>query len=165
MQYYDLKRHWRKVKRHIAHPEVQQTLVRDFNKFTYGRWRQKFEPGMVPHQFESCDWWCEHRGRLPAFWSYTKHSACHWLVNFTLLLAQRVEPKRQWRIITSQEHSTVWDGERLLFDFNFLAMGVSPEECFKLAYEQELRPNELLPVDLAEHWKKESLAMEEKHNA
>ena len=153
--YYDLKRNWRKVKRHINHPEVQALLVCDFNKFTYGRWGKKFKPGMVPHQFESCDWWCDHRGPLPAFWSYTKHSACHWLSNFTLRLAQLVEPKRQWRIITSSKHSTVWDGERLLFDFNFQAMQISPEECFKLAYKRMLKPGELLKVHIAEHWTKE----------
>jgi hypothetical protein len=38
MQYYDLKKNWRKVKRHIDHPEVQKILVRDFNRFTWGRW-------------------------------------------------------------------------------------------------------------------------------
>ena len=39
-----------------------------------------------------------------------KHAACHWLVNFALELAQLVEPDRKWRIITSDKHSTVWDG-------------------------------------------------------
>jgi hypothetical protein len=35
MLYYDLKKNWRKVKRHIGHPEVQELLVRDFNKYTW----------------------------------------------------------------------------------------------------------------------------------
>jgi hypothetical protein len=143
-EYYDLKRNWRKVRRHIEHPEVQAMLVRDLNRYSWGHRRKKFEPGMKPSQFESCDWQLRHRERLPAFWAYTKHAACHWLVNFTLRLAQLVEPKRQWRIITSQKHSTVWDGERLLFDFNFQAMQISPEQCFALAYGKELEPNELL---------------------
>ena len=43
---------------------------------------------------------------------------CHWLVNFSLRLAERVDPDRPWRIITSDSHSTVWDGYDLLFDFN-----------------------------------------------
>ena len=60
MKYYDLKRNWRKVKPHIDHPSVQKVLVRDFNKFTYGRWRQKFEPGMKSADFESSDWQYEH---------------------------------------------------------------------------------------------------------
>ena len=45
------------------------------------------------------------------FWKYCKHAACHWLVNFTLELAQVVKPKHIWRIITLDEHSTVWGGK------------------------------------------------------
>jgi hypothetical protein len=85
---------------------------------------------------------CQPSGR------YTKHAACHWLVNFTLKLAERVEPKREWRILSSQDHSTVWDGGQLLFDFNFQSMGITPQECFRLANESELKPGELLHVHL-----------------
>jgi hypothetical protein len=155
VKYYDLRKNWRKVKRHIGHPDVQRVLVRDFNRYTYGRWREKFKPGMVPTEFESCDWQLKHRGRRPAFWQFTKHRACHWLCNFSLRLAQRVEPKKEWRIITSEEHSTVWDGEGLLFDFNFQAMGYSPKECFSRANQKELKPGELLKVYMAEHWRRE----------
>ena len=93
---------------------------------------------------------------MPAFWQYTKHAACHWLVNFTLKLAERVEPERPWRILSSQDHSTVWDGGRLLFDFNFQAMGITPQECFRLTNENELEPGELLHVHLAEHWRRDA---------
>jgi hypothetical protein len=154
-----LRRNWQKVKKHIGHPEVQALLVGDFHRYTWGRWRSKFEPGMLPTQFESCDWQCERlfemtgslNSRPPAFWSYTKHAACHWLTNFALRLAQLVEPERPWRIITSQKHSTVWDGEHLLFDFNFQAMGIEPDECFERAHEEELKPGEYMRVHLAAH--------------
>ena len=152
MKYYDLKTNWRKVKRHIDRPEVQEVLVRDFNRFTWGRWRQKFMPGQVPTEFKSCDWQLEHKGRRPAFWQYTKHAACHWLVNFTLRLAERVEPQHEWQIITSDEHSTVWDGKDLLFDFNFQAMGILPAECYRLARELELPPGEFIEVHWADHY-------------
>jgi hypothetical protein len=46
MQYYDLQKNWRKVKRYINEPEVQAVLVRDFNKFTFGRWGNEFKPGL-----------------------------------------------------------------------------------------------------------------------
>ena len=73
MQYYDLKRNWRRVRPHLSDPKVSDTLVRDFNKFTCGRWQQEFLPGMVPHQFEVLRLVIGHRGRQPAFWQYTKH--------------------------------------------------------------------------------------------
>ena len=92
MRYYDLSKNWRKVRPHLNNPKVVETLHRDFNRYTYGRWRQKFpsDCGQHPFDFESCGWWCEHRGRRPQYWQYCKHAACHWLVNFNLeRLAQR----------------------------------------------------------------------------
>lgn len=152
VRYYDLKKNWRKVKQHIDDPEVQKVLVRDFNRFTWGSWRLKFLHGMVPTDFETCDWQFEHRGRRPAFWRYTKHAACHWLANFALMLAQRVEPNRPWRIITSDQHSSVWDGDGLLFEFNFQALGISAEECFELACEYELPPGQQMKTYPAKHY-------------
>jgi hypothetical protein len=152
MKYYDLKKNWHRVMPHLGDKELNEILVRDFNDFTFGRWGRKFTYGDLPCEFESCDWDWEHRGRRPAFWNYVKHGACHWLVNFNLRLAMLVKPKRHWRIIASEDHSTVWDGNDTLFDFNFLAFGIDPNECFDLAFEEELEPGEYLPVDFAEHY-------------
>lgn len=153
ISYYDLKKNWRKVRPHLSDPALNDILVENFNKFTSGRWNKPFSHGQYPHEFESCDWWCDHKGRMPAFWKYTKHSACHWLVNFTLKLAQMVMPDREWRIITSQKHSTAWDGRDTLFDFNFQAMGITADECFRLAYSgRELRPGQFLTVHTPEHF-------------
>ena len=155
MEYYDLKRNWRRVSPHLSDQKVADTLVRDFNKFTYGRWKQKFLPGMVPHQFESCDWYLNHRGRMPAFWQYTKHAACHWLVNFSLELAQASVPDRLWCIQSSPDHSTVWDGHDTLFDFNFQAMGLSADECFQASAGTLYRPGQHLPLARAFHYTRE----------
>lgn len=157
MRYYPIQKRWQKIKPHIQNKEVQRLLVRDFNKYTFGRWKKEFKKGMTPHEFESCDWWCDHRGRMPEYWNYVKHAACHWLVNFNLALARVVEPNRNWRIVTSQLHSTVWDGDETLFDFNFLAMGVDPNEAFELA----MKENTILPygkyrrVYTAQYWRDE----------
>jgi hypothetical protein len=155
-RYYDLKANWRKVRRHLANPIVADTLVRDFNKFTYGRWEKPFKAGMLPYQFESCDWRCESPVARCAYTRYVKHAACHWLVNFSLELAQLVEPEREWRIIGSDDHSTVWDGDRLLFDFNFQALGITPNECFKAARHgpssKLLKPGKHLRLYFADHY-------------
>ena len=162
MKYYSVQRHWTKrIAPHLTDTMIQATLVRDFNKLTYSRWRKPFLPGMTPHQFESCDWWIHNRrGPMPRFWHYVKHGACHWLVNFNLELAQRTSPKREWRILTSDKHSTVWDGGDTLFDLNFIALGVSPEECFDLATWgddwEELWPGEHREVGEHAYWKDEA---------
>jgi len=48
IKYYDLSKNWRKVRPHLDNPRVAETLVRDFNKFTYGRWRQRFHCWSAP---------------------------------------------------------------------------------------------------------------------
>jgi hypothetical protein len=127
-------------------------MVRDFNKFTWGSWRKEFKPGHVPTEFENCDWrWMRPRPQ-PEFWNYTKCEAGHWLVNFSLRLAQLVEPDREWRIINSQKWWTVWDGKHVLFEFTKQAMGVPAMECFELAYKEELKPGEFVKVYFAEHY-------------
>jgi hypothetical protein len=120
--------------------------------FTFGRWKIKFKKGMPPTDFELCDWQDHYKGPRSEYWQYTKHSACHWLVNFNLCVALRALPYKQWRILTSQKHSTVWDGKGLLFDFNLQAMGVPAEASFALANEEELRPGQQLEVDFANYW-------------
>lgn len=148
IHYYDPVRHWRRIKRHLKDPELNDILVTEFNKYTFVRWGWAFTHDRFPDEYESCDWRCQsgRRGRRPTYWRYVKHGACHWLVNFNLKLAQLVEPKRAWRIVTSEKHSTVWDGAEALFDLNFLALGIPPEEAFELASDggEELMPGVLL---------------------
>jgi hypothetical protein len=150
--YYDPVKNWRRIRPHL--PEVEHILVRDFNKFTWGMWRKKFKPGQLPHEFENSDWWLERRGRHPAYWGYVKRYACHHLVNHNLELAQRARPQDQWRIVTSDKHSTVYNGHGLLFDLNFCALRISPRKAFKLASTDGkfLAPGEHLPVFYGEHY-------------
>ena len=85
MIYYPIQKNWsRRIEPHLTNKRVQATLVRDFNKYTYGRWRQRFLPGMRPTEFESCDWRVTRGGRQPEYFDFVKHGACHWLVGFNL---------------------------------------------------------------------------------
>jgi hypothetical protein len=156
--YYDLKKNWRKVKRHVSDPALNDILVEDFNKFSVGVWNKPFRHGDYPAEFETCMWWPDRyddpKFRFCAYMSYVKHGACHWLVNFALGLAMLVEPTKKWRIITSDEHSTVWDGHDTLFEFNWQAFGVSANECFRSAYDEELplgtyRETDFAPPNMA----------------
>jgi hypothetical protein len=136
VRYFPIREKWRRIRPHLANPDLQRVLARDMAKFS-----PRFRPGMKPFEVDGCDWRFFdgegnlRRGRAPAFWDYSVHSACHWVVNFNLRLAELVEPRRPWRIVTTQKHSTVWDGAETLFDINFLALGVDPDEAWKLASE------------------------------
>jgi len=151
MIYYDLEKNWRKVCQHVR--KAKPRLVRDFNKYTLGRWGERFPENSVPAEFESCDWSLMRtiKGeKYRPFWRYVKHGACHWVVNFALELAMLTEPKRIWRIITSGHiesslnHSTVWDGDETLFDFNYQALGINADVCFKTADVRRLKPGRFL---------------------
>ena len=146
MRYYSPVKNWQKIKRHLGNEEVNRILYEEFNKFTYGSWGQTFVKGQLPWEFEGCDWQVERIGRPPGYWKYVKHAACHWLVNFNLALANLVEPKRPWRIITSVKHSSVWDGDKMLFDFNFSAFEVPAEKTFEMAHKRVLPVGTYLEV-------------------
>ena len=154
MRYYDLKRHWTKrVQPHLTDPELNAILVRDFNRFIMGPGGKSFTSGQYPEEFESCDWDWDHRGPRPRYWRYVKQGACHWLVNFACRLANLAEPKQTWRIVTSENHSTVWDGHQTLFEFNFQAMGISAPECWKFAIDKckVLQPGQYCKTYFADH--------------
>src|SRR5262249_25331764 len=130
-RYYDLKKNWRKVERHLRDPDLHFILVEDFGRFTRGRWNVPFPEDLYPADFEDYQWWPDDKFRFYPYMRYVKHGAGHWLVNFALRLAMLVEPNREWRIITSVRKSTVWDGRDTLFEFNWQAIGVPAEECFR----------------------------------
>jgi hypothetical protein len=136
MQYYDLKKHWtKKIEPHLHDKELNDILVHDLNKLSSSRWGKPFIHGMYPCVYGFHDVAPSRRGRQPRYWRYTQFGSCHWLGNFNLRLATLAEPERPWRIIRSDKHSTVWDGEKMLFEFNFLALEVPAQECFDLAFQ------------------------------
>jgi hypothetical protein len=144
MRYFDLTKNWRKVKPHVADKKLERVMRRDFGKYVSGRWGKEFLPSQYPSDFGP--WWREgKKGRPPLWWRYVSCGACHWLVNTALRMATLVEPARPWRIITSDKHSTVWDGEEMLFEFNFQAFKESADECFAWATDSESNPRELKP--------------------
>jgi hypothetical protein len=93
----------------------------------------------------------------PRYYRYTKHAACHWLVNFNLKLTTLVDPQRAWRILASEKHSTVWDSLETLFECNLLAFGAQAQECFDLAFlgGQVLLPGKFIRTYYAQHYSKE----------
>jgi hypothetical protein len=132
MRYYDLEQHWTtRIEPHLADKKLNDILVRDFNKYTFGRWRLHFTTGQYPADFDSLDSRYGHPGRYFGYWQYVCSRASHWLVNFALRLASLAEPARPWQIVTCRTHSTVWDGQQTLFELNYLAFGVSAQDCWK----------------------------------
>jgi hypothetical protein len=83
IRYYDLKRNWtKKIEPYLDDKGLNDILARDFNKFTMGRWGTKFGKDQLPHECESAFSFFEQRGPFARYRWYTRHGACHWLVNF-----------------------------------------------------------------------------------
>lgn len=95
-----------------------------------------YEAAPNPAHFDSCDWRTELREPLPHFLQFVCHSACHWLVNLNLWLAEHYDSKQPWRIAASYDHSLAWNGDTkkpVLFDLNYLGLGISAEEAWEQA--------------------------------
>jgi hypothetical protein len=153
LRYLDPRRHWTELAGCLRDRELQRILLSDFNKFTVGRWSIPFLPVHVPADFVDID--CP-RARGPsrhAYHDYVRAGACHWLVNFNVRLAAIAMPSGAWRIITSGDHSTVWDGDRTIFDLNYFALGIGAADCFQRAGCRELKQGTYLKTYLAPDYK------------
>jgi len=157
--YYPIQKRWRRLGpifrspmvAAIWHPDLELYAQQRAEDYGYQHRPRPYTPELLPQDYDSCDWrWsCGRRGPSPAHWAWVTHSACHWLVGLNLFVAQRAEPGRAWRIVTSDKHSTVWDGEQTLFDNNFLSLGVPAAEAWELAADQP--DSQELPVGLPLH--------------
>ncbi len=135
-KHYGFQRRWRRVRPHLYDAHAVRILERDLGRFVegkFGKYGHKFKPSDLPTKHDNCDWRCSRRGRPAKWWDWSCHGACHWLVNFNRRLAELAEPRRSWLIVSSDEHSTVWDGRETLFDINMEAFGVSADEVWEMA--------------------------------
>jgi hypothetical protein len=152
-RYFDIGRHWNNVLKPLFESEtIQEQLVHDFSKHVKNRERRFnatisnpahhrtwcYDPAEKPKRWDPSDWRCDRKGRPYSFDEYICYGACHCIVNSLLLAVRIAFPNRPWIIVIGQRHSTVWDQDCTLFDMNYFALKVSPEEC---AIETVLHPN------------------------
>ena len=135
LTYYPIQKRWQRLKGFYRSEEATTIWKRGMELYDvarsaqYGYTPRSSKDADVPNWFETCDWqWnYDKPGPWPSYWDFVCHGACHYLVDLNLYIAQKAAPKKEWRIITSDLHSTVWDGEHTLFDANYQALGVEPE--------------------------------------
>lgn len=156
VNYYPMQKNWRKIGPSYRRPELKRLIYNEMESYACGRAADlgidyeysDFNLDVLPSHYDSCNWrWgigSGIRGRKPAFWDYVCHSACYWTAQINLAVAMKTEPRHEWRLVSSDKHTTVWDGETTLFDGNFLALGVPANEAWELAAEQD--DSAILPV-------------------
>lgn len=153
--FYPIQKRWRRLRPLFESAPVLELMHEEMECYARARAEDRgyahkptpFSWALRPADYDSCDWrWnMGRRGPQPGFWAWACHSACHWVASHNLLVISQLEPDRPWQIATSDKHSTVVDLERqLMFDTNFLALGITAEECWKEAVDWH--NTELLPV-------------------
>jgi hypothetical protein len=152
--YYPIQKRWRRLRplyeqRHILglmYAEMECYAMARAEDHGYEHQPRPFSLDLRPADYDSMDWrGSGRRGPQPGYWAWCCSGACHWTVSHNLFVIMDLEPDRPWQIATSDKHSTVVDLERkLLFDPNYLALGVFPELCWKDAVEWH--NTEILPV-------------------
>jgi len=150
-KYFAIGKHWtNKIKPVIESTNAQKILHYDFKKYIKSKQHNlnnkykasgsnkrvnwNFTKNCTPRDWDSVDWRLFRFGRPPAYDAYVCHGACHWIVNTLLYTATKAFPKTQWQIVTSDEHSTVWDGNCPFFDLNYLALKVTVQDCFESTF-------------------------------
>ena len=160
LAFYDCVSNWAEIARHVSDAEFQRVLNDGFSKFTLGRWG---EPFPAPGREYPADWedfggdlrteddgpWLGAEG---PYRLYVKNLACFFLVNANLRLAQLILPDRDWRIVVSPFHATVWDGRDLLWDMTGLALYGQADLAFEFAFGmgKQLPVGEYFHVKFAE---------------
>ncbi|MCP9784143.1 hypothetical protein KBY83_12615 [Cyanobium sp. WKJ7-Wakatipu] len=139
--FYPIQKRWRRLRplfeqRYILelmHEEMECYAEARAEDHGYEYRPRPFSLELRPADYDNMDWrWSGRRGPQPGYWAWAAAGACHWLASHNLFVIRDLEPDRPWQIATSDKHSTVVDLERkLLFDPNFMAMGIFPEECWK----------------------------------
>lgn len=142
--YVPIQKHWRRLRPIFQSPEAaaiwkpclveyaQQCAIDNGHTYEVKAWHTS------PSGYDGCDWRFgqTRRGPDPAYWEYVCMRACHWIVDLSLFVARCGFASEDWRIVSSQKHSTVWNGNYdvpLLFDLNFLAIGTTASDALKLA--------------------------------
>jgi len=137
MEYYDLVKNWHKVK----HKNVKQAIEANFTPYSVGYFGHPMNgtiEGLHKEQLELQkkffqDNYDSREGERKPYWLFVKYGACHWVAPVALELAKLVEPNRAWRLLSGSNHTTVWDGDHTLFEFNYLCFDIPAQECFDAA--------------------------------
>ena len=88
---------------------------------------------VLPMQVDSTDWRWGIQGRHPKYFDYTCSQACHWLTQANYLLACQLFPEVDWDVLTGKYHTSVVNIEnKLLFDLNYVAMGVAAWDAVEM---------------------------------
>ncbi len=144
--YYPIQKRWKKLgpifrseeMTELAHSVMEIYAQHRARTYGFQHKPKEFSSSITPSDYDGCDWRLNtgRHGRQPDFWKYVCHGACHWTGPINIMAAMKAEPKKSWKLITSDRHTTVWDGEHTLFDPSYLAMRIPVADAWEYAAKQ-----------------------------
>ena len=159
LKYFDISRHWKTLNPIYESPEIRELALYEMNCYrecqalNYGIKFKEIKEFRYPGYFDSCDWRCDRRGRPPLYDNWICHSACHWIANINMAVVKKAFPNREWRVINSYFHSTVFDGDRTIYDTNLKGMNISIQmviDWINNDPSSEIHPVGLIPYNFLE---------------
>lgn len=144
LKHYNLSRNWHKFSPEA--PVARQRLDRDlriyahhraleaedhYRKLGYKNYSSSigYEVGTMPAELDSrC--YAIKAGRPKGYADYILGGGCHWVCNWLLSCIEQVEPNKPWRIVTSDLHTCLWDGNRVLLDITYQGLDLSIEDSY-----------------------------------
>lgn len=140
MKFYNVQKNWSKIKPIIETEECKNIWYHDLeissltkaDQFGFDYHQRDYDEVEYPMDYDSCDWrYDSGRGRKPNYYKYVVHGRCHWVVNMNLYTAMKLIPHKEWRIVSGDIHSTVWNGEDMVFDINYFILYPKINEWWK----------------------------------
>ena len=134
LKYFNISKNWKVLGPIYESPEIVELAFTEMNAYIEARAEQhgfKYKEDRrchYPRWFDSCDWRFDRKGRPPIFDKWICHSACHWTANINAEVIMKAQPTKNWRVINSSYHSTVWDGKNTIYDTNFYGLKIPIED-------------------------------------
>ena len=145
-RHFDIGRNWKKLAPYAETKEARRRLDRDLRIYSAVRAREADEHyKKLGHKNYSSSWNQYTEGTMPngldtrcqsmsarpkKYEDYILGGGCHWIVNWSLCILEHALPKKEWRIVSSDLHSAVWDGNKTFFDITYFPRGLSIDDTY-----------------------------------
>lgn len=130
LKYFDVSKHWNKLNPIYESNEIKEFVLLQLNEYLEVKAEDDgytFKPLTefeYPYLYNMDCWICNGRKRRLKYFNWVLHRACHYMAPVNLEVIAEAFPNKEWRLVNSDFHSTVWDGERTVYDLNYKALGV-----------------------------------------
>jgi hypothetical protein len=124
--YFPIEKCWQELSPIFESETIRELTRYEMNSFLVARWEVKGKTDDLilhktfkyPVEFDEADW-----ARTHQYHAWVCSASCHFMCNVNLAVLKIYQPEKDWKLIFSRKHSTIWDGDHLIYDMQSLALG------------------------------------------